>query len=64
VLDGDIIKVNMKTPNTEEVLGSTPDSWSSAREELDLEVIHTLQSTPLTQSAQSLLQTGFGVPDD
>jgi len=38
VLDGDIIKVNMKTPNTEEVLGSTPDSWSSAREELDLEV--------------------------
>lgn len=64
VLDGDLIKVNRKPIDTQEVLASSPDSWSNALEELELEIIHTDQSTPAAHSAKPLLQADFGVNED
>lgn len=66
VLDGDLIRISRKAVDPEEVLKNTAatDSWSSALEELDLEVVHTEQSTPEVHNAKPLLKAEFGVEDD
>ena len=66
VLDGDLIRISRKAVDPEEVLKSTAttDSWSSALEELDVEVVHTEQSTPEAHSAKPILKAEFGVEDD
>ncbi len=65
MLDGDLIRISRKAVDPEEVLKSTTtDSWSSALEELDVEVVHTEQSTPEAHSAKPILKAEFGVEDD
>lgn len=67
VLDGDLIRISRKAVDPEEVLKSTAattDSWSSALEELDVEVVHTEQSTPEAHNAKPILKAEFGVEDD
>lgn len=65
VLDGDVIKINRKPVDPEQLVSeATLDSWSSSLEELDIEVIHTEESTPAAHSAKAVLEADFGVNED